>query len=529
MKNGYFRLIKVGAGYGVHLFPPVDGGEPIRLQELMNYLDNGSVKYDLNVLKAALAEGTDKVVQLGVGECPKIRESYVLGLAEDNMSATARFYPASDTGERMTAKEFIGDLNYRMVRYGVQEELLNAHFEEAGLYCTDMVVAKGLQPRHGTDARIEYFFNTDLRAKPEMKEDGSVDFFHLNLINPVKVGQELARIIPADEGDPGMTIQGTPIRPREVKKVRLEFGRNIKLSADRMSISSEVDGLVMLTGGQVFVNNVYEVENVDNSTGNIDFTGNVQVNGNVNTNFVVKATGDVIVMGVVEGATIEAGGNIIIARGMNGMAKGVLKAGQNVVAKFIENAKVSAEGYVETESILHSEVCSGTEVLVAGKHGFITGGRVQADQKVEVKTLGSVMGAATIIEVGVNPALKTEYVTLQKEIAECVKTIKQAQPVIQNFMEKKAKGVRFTADQLAYVKQTAALLEAKKVELQQKSERMKVLAEAFDPSKKAEVRVTGEVYPGATIVIGDLSLNVKDSYQYCKFVRDAGEVKMQPL
>ena len=95
-----------------------------------------------------------------------------------------------------------------------------------------------------------------------------------------------------------------------------------------------VDGHVSLVEGKVFVSDVYEVENVDLSTGNIDFEGSVQVKGNVSSNFVIRAGGNVIISGVVEGAYIEAGGNIIIARGMNGMTKGILKAGGNIVAKF---------------------------------------------------------------------------------------------------------------------------------------------------------------------------------------------------
>lgn len=82
-----------------------------------------------------------------------------------------------------------------------------------------------------------------------------------------------------------------------------------------------MDGHVSLVEGKVFVSDVYEVENVDLSTGNIDFEGSVQVNGNVSSNFVIRAGGNVIISGVVEGAYIEAGGNIIIARGMNGMAR----------------------------------------------------------------------------------------------------------------------------------------------------------------------------------------------------------------
>lgn len=161
-----------------------------------------------------------------------------------------------------------------------------------------------------------------------------------------------------------------------------------------------------LVEGKVFVSDVYEVENVDLSTGNIEFEGSVQVRGNVSSNFEIRAGGNVIISGVVEGACIEAGGNIIIARGMNGMAKGNLRAGGDIVAKFLENATVSAGGYVNTESILHSNVTAATEIQVTGKRGFITGGHVRAGQRIEVKTLGATLGAPTVVEVGVDPEKK---------------------------------------------------------------------------------------------------------------------------
>ena len=528
-RNAYFRLVNDGAGYGVRIFPPLEGGEAIRMQELINYLDGNGCNYDLSQLKEAVAKNEETVFHLGDGECPKVRETYFLSIAEDYMSAVARFIPCSETSERMTKLGFVHELQARGVKSGILEQVLDQHFGSEGYYCTNILVAKGKPPRHGKDATIEYYFETDNSAKPEMKEDGTVDYFHLNIVKPVQAGQVLARIIPEDPGEYGMNILGSAIKPRDVKKVRLQFGNNITLSEDRMSITSNVNGHVMLVGGQVFVSNTYEVENVDTATGNIDFDGCVQVNGNVATNFIVKATGDVIVKGVVEGAVIEAGGNIIIARGMNGMSRGVLKAGGNVVAKFLENASGEAEGYVNTESILHCNVSAGSEITVTGKHGFITGGHVQADSRVEVRTLGATMGASTVVEVGVNPKVKNEYLQLQKEIAGIVAAIKNAQPTIQNFMEKKAKGVRFTEDQLKYVRETAAALEANKALLEQKSQRAKALSELMDVGKKADVLVTGEVYPGTTIVIGDVSMNVQQSFRYCKFARVDGEVKMMPL
>ena len=188
----------------------------------------------------------------------------------------------------------------------------------------------------------------------------------------VGCGDCLAILHPEDPGDDGKDVYGNVIKPRNVKRELLRFGRNINLAENRREIYSAVDGHVDLVDNKVFVSNVMVVENVDLSTGDIDYEGNVQVNGNVCSNFKIKANGNVEVRGVVEGAEIIAGGNVTIARGVNGMSKGIIKADGNVIAQFIENAQVDAKGYVETGSILHSKVSAGTEIRVGGKKGFIT-------------------------------------------------------------------------------------------------------------------------------------------------------------
>lgn len=529
MQNGYFQIVKAPGGYGVKLVPPVDGGEEIRTYELINYLDKEQIGYDLNSIKRALEANIETVSFLERRDCPAIDERYTLELSEDNMSAVVRFYPPSETGKRINLDECIRDLRFHNVTFGIQMDVLQDHFQSDGIFCTDLVVARGREVRHGTDAKIEYYFNTDVHAQPTMREDGTVDYFNLNVINHCRKGQELARIIPADLGDAGVDVRGGRIKPRDVKKAVFKYANNIELSEDKMSIFSKVDGHVTLVDDKVFVSDVYEVENVDISTGNVEFEGSVQINGNVASNFVVKANGNVIINGVVEGAHIIAGGNIIIARGMNGMAKGTLTAGGNIVAKFIENAKAQAEGYINAGSILHSDAAAGTEIVVSGKRGFITGGHVQANKKIEVKTLGAVMGAPTVVEVGVSPKVKSEFVQLQKEVAGLVKEIKSAQPILANFAEKRAKGVKFSEDQLRYIKSTAQQLETKKHELEEKNSAMRSLQSLFDPKDKAVVKVWGEVYPGTTIIIGDVSMNVQTTYQYCRFEKVEGDVKMLGL
>lgn len=529
MQNGYFQLVKTPNGFGVRLIPPVGGGEDIRIGEVLHYLDEEKISYDLGALKRAVDEKRDQVCFLAMGECPAVNEKYQLVVSSDYMSATARFFPPSETGKRLSLAEILNDLRYRNIFSGIQMQVLQDHFMSSDYYCTDLVIAKGREPKHGVDDRIEYSFNTDIHVQPEEREDGTVDYYNLNMINHCKCGDVLARIIRGGGGEPGMNILGKQIPPREEKRATLKYGKNIQLSEDKMSITSMVDGHVMLVDNDVFVSDIYEVENVDTSTGNIEYTGSVQINGNVSSNFVVNASGNVIINGVVEGAQITAGGNIVIARGMNGMSKGILKAGGNVISKFIENATVEAGGYINTGSILHSNVNAGTEIVVTGKRGFITGGHVQAGNQITVKTLGAVMGASTIVEVGVDPKIKIAYAQVQKEVVELVKTIKGEQAVLANFAEKRSKGARFSEDQIKYVRDAAQKLEQQKKELEQKNKEMQALLEKFDLQSSANVVVKGEVHPGTTIIIGDLSMVIQKKYDFCKFEVVRGDVKAVPL
>lgn len=525
MRNGYFQLVKAPNGYGVRLFPPVGGGEKIRIAELQHYLDDVNLSYDLGALKRAVEQNQVQICFLSVGDCPAIDEKYQLTISEDYMIASMRFFPPSETGKRLNINEILSVLRYRNISSGIQMQVLQNHFMSSDYYCTDLTVALGRPPKHGRDDRIEYCFNTDVNSQPEEREDGSVDYFNLNLINHCKAGDVLARIIPGGGGEPGLNIKGQRILPREEKRAVLKFGNNIQLSDDRRSITSMVDGHVMLVDEHVFVSDVYEVENVDPSTGNIDYSGSVQINGNVASNYIVNAGGNVIINGVVEGAQITAGGNIVIARGMNGMSKGCLKAGGNVISKFIENATVEAEGYINTSSILHSNVNAGTEIVVTGRRGFIIGGHVQAGNQITVKTVGAVMGASTIVEVGVDPKVKIAYTQLQKDIVELVKAIKGNQATVTGFAEKRNKGARITEEQIKFVRDVVLRLEQQKKELEQKNKELQEIQKHFDSQSHARIVVKGEVHPGTTIVIGDLSMVVQKEYQFCKFEVVQGDVK----
>ena len=355
--NGYFRLVNQEGKSLLRLFPPTGAGKPLDVNDVVEYLTMKDYACDLPTLKRAVDGAEKEEQEICVGNETRFpeRECYKLTVSPDRMQAYAKFYAASVGAEDMTEEEMLQDLRHRGIRGGILTDAVRDFFIRRD-YCKEILVAQGKEPVQGKHAYIEYKFNTDKKAKPTLNEDGSVDFFHLNILNHCNKGEVLAILHPEEPGEAGENIFGDRIQPAEVRKETLKYGHNIDLSEDRLVLTAQVDGHVELVEGTVFVSDELVVENVDNSTGNIDYDGNVQINGNVATNFQVKAKGDVMVKGVVEGAQIEAGGNIIIARGMNGMGKGILKAEGNIVSKFLENVTAQAQGYVASESILHSKV-----------------------------------------------------------------------------------------------------------------------------------------------------------------------------
>lgn len=528
--NGYFRIVNEANRTGIILIPPTDDGKPLDINDVMEYMTMKDYTCDLPALKRcvdAAAEEKTTMVLDNKKRYPE-RECFKLTITPDKMQAYAKFYASSVGGEDMSAEAILNNLADQGVKSGIKQDVIE-QFIQHREYCEDILIAEGVPPVQGKDAYIEYKFNTDKRAKPTLKEDGSVDFFNLNILNHCAKDEVLAVLHPEEPGKSGMNVLGEQIKPVDVKPTYFKYGKNIEKSEDGLTLTSLVNGHVELVEDQVFVSDVLVVENVDNSTGNIEYDGSVQINGNVFTNFSVKAKGDINVKGVVEGATLQADGNIIIARGMNGMGKGTLNAGGNIVAKFLENATANADGYVASESILHSRITAGSEVNVDGKRGFITGGRVCAASSINVKTLGSEMGADTIVEVGVDPKVKNRIAQLQKLVEENKQTLQSVQPVLESVMQKVKQGVKFGPDVVKQVHALNKTSQETQAALKENEKELNELLEQTGNVTQAQIRVRGMVYPGTKVCIDDVSMTVQKNAHYCRFVRERGDVKMAPL
>ena len=528
--NGYFQIIPDEKGTKLKIYAPTDSGNPVSTKELSMYLEKNKVTFDLKAINDAVLKSAteDQLILLSLNKTSTISESSFIYSSEDNMKVIARFYPPSEGGRLYDFEGVMSELRLSKVTYGYDENEINS-FLENKKYCTDYILARGTPPIEGHDAVIEYKFETSRKIRPKLNEDGTVDFHNLDLVTHCKKGDILAVLTPEYRGECGKDVLGNIIKPHDVKKLKLDYGLNIEINEDKTVIKSMVDGHVSLYGRKVFVSDVYEVENVDNSVGNINYEGSVKINGNVNTNFIVKCKGNIIVKGIVEGAILEADGDIILDRGINGMGKGVLKAGGNIIAKFLENCTASAGGYVETESIMHSTVQAKTEVNVVSRKGFISGSIVHATNKIKVKTLGSLMGSDTEVYVGMDPVIINRYNELQKENENAQKNLKIMLPVIEATKQKIVSGAKFSAEQINSFKALAENVKNLQQKIIENSDEMESLKEQMDSSTDAKVEATGDVLPGTKINISDVTMIIKDKVTYCRFVKERGTVVRKTL
>lgn len=163
-------------------------------------------------------------------------------------------------------------------------------------------------------------------------------------------------------------------------------------------------GRVEFSGRSFVVKSVLEIGgNVDFSTGNINFVGDVHIHGDVSSGFSVRTIGDITIDGVVEAAEIEAGGDLVVSKGILGDSRAMIRAHHDVYAKYLENCTVHCRGNLQTDCIVNCDVYCDGEVSVRSGRGTIIGGRIRAAQGITCKIVGSKSESVTSVFLGGQP------------------------------------------------------------------------------------------------------------------------------
>lgn len=529
-KNGFFQLCIKNDGIYMKIFPALNGGTSLKFDDINRYLtEKRIINYDIKALHDAVLHATSPMeVKIGNQVVLPENEDVKITISADKMTAIGKFYPPSTGGKTITKDEIIKNLLFAGVKCGVMGENIDEFYMNRQ-YCTDIILAQGIEPVKGHDAVISYHFKIDKDAKPKENEDGSVDFHQLDIISNVKKGDILATLKPVEFGKPGIDVYGKAIPPDKVIKRIFRYGKNIYLSEDGCTMYSDVNGHVRLDNDKVMVSDIYEVPgDVNTSTGDINYEGNVHVRGNVITGFSVRAAGDIEVDGVVEGATLIAGGQIILKRGIQGMNRGRLEAKGNIVTKFIESCEVHSGAGVTSGAILHSKVLASGDITVNGRNGSVTGGTLRSASLISVKMAGSTMGTHTTLEVGVDPTLVDELYALEKGIPVIESELKEMSQVVRLLQKKLEMGELLSPQRAKYLQDASVSSINLEEKLQHEREKYEEIKAIVENTQGGMVKVSNMVYPGVKIVISNITYFVRSELHYSKFIRDGADILVKP-
>ncbi|MBE5854895.1 MAG: DUF342 domain-containing protein [Lachnospiraceae bacterium] len=410
----------------------------------------------------------------------------LIDLGEEDMEATI-YLRAKPDGNPYTIDDLKELLRQAGVKHGVKEELLSRIASE-NLTDRAIVVAEGKPPVDGKDGDFEFLFRTKIDSTPKVMEDGSVDYLDVDLFEKVEEGQLIARYHKATGGAMGYTVRGKILLPKKGKDKPALRGKGFHMSEDAEEYFSDLDGKIEFKNGQIYVSNVFEVSgDLDVKFGNIDFNGDVLVTGAVRSGMHIKAGGNVTINGVVEGAIIEAGGDILLKSGVLGNNECEITTKGNVIGKFFENAKVVASGTVNCNYLMNSDVTGHMGVIVSGKRSTIIGGVTRAQAYVKATNIGNASEVSTIVRVGADDETITKIRELRKQIHALTEQIEVFEKNLHVENDQHEKIV------LALCMKINERLALSK-ELQENEEKMKLAETAY-------VRIDGTIYPKVAIRI----------------------------
>lgn len=436
--------------------------------------------------------------------------------------------PTPAPGEKYTKEEVLRIIEEGRIAYGIDEAAVE-RMVNGRVFGREVCIARGLPPKDGQDGFFQYNFNMDLNNKPTVRDDGSVDYWSIHAIEMVEEGQVIATYIAPVEGVDGKTVTGKPVIAKRGRPQPPLVGKGFSRSEDDTTYTADITGKIEMKNNRIQVLAVYEVQgDVDVHTGNIDFRGDVVIHGNVTVGAMVKATGSITVDGICEGCTLEAGKDILLRGGVLGGHRATIRTKGNINAKFFEYSTIEAEGYIEVNSALSSNMVSYDRIILDGKHASIVGGEAYATCGVEAVTLGNLNEVKTRIHVGASADILRGIVDLQNRLTEANAMLNKITDGLAQFEAiAQERGINFSSDE-----RRIALLRTKmtkQAEIATDSKELDRLNDIVERGKGATVRVFREVYPGTTIAIDQSVLHVKEEQRSVDFVKRQENIIMLAL
>ena len=353
------------------------------------------------------------------------------------------------------------------------------------------------------------------KVVPREDESGKVDFYNIEPVENVLIGQVLAvEVEEKEEG--GRFLEGS---------LKDFVGENTGLSEDGKSLVSLVNGYVTLEGGKICVKETWEVENVDFRTGNVTFVGTLVVKDSIRKGFSVIA-GRIIVYGNIEDAHVKATGNIMVKGGIIGARSHGVESFSSVEAGYIQESKVVAKGNIYVKKgILNSLVLSGGSVLVEGD---IVGSTVKAKDMIVARNIGqhTEYSSPSEIHLGKDPVVEKTLEEVKEKLKTLEKGIEEKEKICRYLSSKPSLKAR---EEIELIKSKKELDELKKSLARREKELKKLLEDVKKVNAKAYLRVNGAIEEKTQVFLIDKGMEFQKDKRNVKVFLEGGKVKVEEI
>lgn len=365
-----------------------------------------------------------------------------------------------------------------------------------------VTVAEGVPPQRGADGRISWlaeFGPTGRvdRAPPPTSQvedaDDPVDYYELSPFVLVEAGEAIATVIDPEPGFPGVDVYGNAIEAEPGQPAAFRCDDTVSLDEDGRLVAAR-SGLPCLCDGTVRISCMLDLnEPVSFATGNIRFDGTVIARQGVRDRFLVEATGDVVVGGLIEAARVVCGGNLEASGGIVGREVGTIDVAGDASARYLD----AVDGRVAGNLAVHRELinCNLTvEQSLDLAQGAIIGGRLTVHGAVRASILGSSGGVPTELRLGLVP----ELTDLLNRITETMRRIdERLRTLREQILPSGSRAVTDSGCRRRLAARATELVNTRRG----LSEQFRRLKARFDAQCHVEVRVTRTVHPGVTLVL----------------------------
>jgi len=453
-----------------------------------------------------------------------ITERFEITISRDKMKASIVSRSDFDGKDPITLEELQAFVKENGVIFGVHTKVLE-EIVESGDVPIPTEIAVGRKPVSGKDAELRPL-QFELK-KTDLDDRSNVDLKKVIDIPSVQAGDLVGEKIPATPGEPGMNVLGEEVPAKPGKDFVLRPGKNTRVE-DGLKIYAMLNGQLCAERRIIHVYPVFEVNgDLDLKVGNISFVGNVTIRGNVPSGFEIDAKGDIRIHGTVEAAKLTSEGSIFVSAGIVGQGGGVIYAKQDLHATYINQAKVQVEGDVNVvQSILHSDVTAGRNIICTRGKGNIVGGNVSAGQAIIAKEIGNSMHTATALFIGVHQNMLIKEKELMEQIEKSTEEIMKLKKLANIYETKEKSGTELQANERIMKLRIRNSMVTFAQQLTNAKEELEELQQMIGQKEYGMVKVEQKLYPNTSITFGKYRKVITSVHEHMQFSLVNSEIQM---